>query len=176
MKTDAKIFDGMDAEALRNYLGFFLRHYRAMDAFWFLYLTEQFGQPAAEQINERVWGKVGGMAAKDLVERFAIKEKGLRGFVEVLRYYPWSVLIGYEIEERADEVILSVPVCPVQEARRKRGLGEYACQAMHHAEFASIAQAVDERICVACRFAPPDPHPPAMDCQWRFTLNKKAAP
>jgi hypothetical protein len=28
------LFDGMDAPELRIYLEFFLRHYRAMDAFW----------------------------------------------------------------------------------------------------------------------------------------------
>lgn len=34
-----EVFDRMDAPELRNYIEFFLRHYRAMDAFWFIYLT-----------------------------------------------------------------------------------------------------------------------------------------
>jgi hypothetical protein len=88
--------------------------------------------------------------------------------VRALQYYPWSILIGYQIEERAEEVILSVPVCPVQEARLKRGLPEYACKAMHEAEFVSIAQAVDPRIRVQCRSAPPEQHPVDIHCQWRF--------
>ena len=48
---DTTIFDSMDAPEFRSYLEFLLRHYRVMDAFWFITLTERFDQATAERIN-----------------------------------------------------------------------------------------------------------------------------
>jgi hypothetical protein len=43
---DLELFEQMDAPELRSYLEFFLRHDRVMDAFWFIYVTEKYGQEA----------------------------------------------------------------------------------------------------------------------------------
>ncbi|MGD9506049.1 MAG: DUF6125 family protein [Syntrophobacteraceae bacterium] len=167
---DLSVFETMDAPELREYIRFLLWHYRVVDAFWFLNVEERLDQDAAEKLNEKVWARVSGMAARDILKSFRIEERGLKGFLHMLKLYPWTPLVEYDIEEREDEIVLSAPHCPPQEGRLKHGLGEYVCKEMHRQEFLGLAREVDPRIRIECIFAPPDPHPKDVFCKWRFYL------
>lgn len=167
---DLSLIEDMSNDEMKNYCEFLLWHYRVVDAFWFLYVSETIDQETAESINERVWSKAAGMAAKDLQKRYMIREKGLKGFVKAQKLFPWSIIIGYKYEEKDGEVIISVPRCAPQLARVAKGLPEFSCKEMHRSEFTNFAIIFDDRIQVECLFAPPDPHPDDTFCRWRFTL------
>jgi len=167
------LFESMDTRQLKQYIRFLLWHYRVMDSFWYLNVAEQFDDATADRLNETVWDRIAAMAAKDLVQRFEIAERGLKGFVTALRYWPWCILVDYHIAENPAEVVITVPSCPTQEARIRRGLKEYNCREMHRREFCSFARQVDPLIETHCLFAPPDPRQDGVMCKWRFAMARK---
>jgi hypothetical protein len=170
MPMNLDIFEKADESSLKSYIEFLLQQYRVVDSFWFIAIEHRYGIEVAEEINDWVWTRVGSLSARDIRKRFHIHEKGLEGFTKTLKLFPWTILGDHQIEQREDEVILTVPACPPQVARIKQGLGEYDCKEMHRHEFMEIAREVDPRIQTKCEFAPPDPHPDELFCKWRFYL------
>jgi hypothetical protein len=155
-----------------EYLDFLLRQYRLCDAYWFLEVEKKFGLDAAVELNENVWGTIGGKGAREIKKRFKIEKKGLDGFMEALNLFPWTKITGYKMEREKDKLILTVPLCPPQAARIKSGQGEFPCKAMHIKEFTAFAKEIDENIVVKCAYAPLDKHPADCFCRWEFTLKK----
>lgn len=167
------ILNELSPDSLKSYLEFLMWHYKVIDALWFLKTEENIGRSVAENLNTKVWEKAGALAAKDLVKRFNITEKGITGFVKAQKLYPWAIIIGYDFEQTEDELFINVKSCPSQEARKKHGLPEYACKEMHKSEFEAFAHIIDPDICVRCVFAPPDKRESGFYCRWHFYMKSK---
>lgn len=161
-----------DEEELQPYIEFMLNQLRKTDGFWFLGVENTFSYDAAIKMNEEVWNTMGKVTARDIREKFSIEDKGLKALARFFRYFPWAMITGYDFEMNKEEIIVSVPHCPSQEARLEKGLGEYSCKHMHFLFFASIVQELDPNLRVECIFAPPDSHPTELFCKWRFIMDK----
>jgi hypothetical protein len=166
-------FSEMGDKEVRKYVDFLLRQYRLTDAFWFLAVEDTFGTEAAVKLNEDIWGRMGGLAAREIKEGFSLEEEGVARVLEALSYFPWTVIVGYEMEETADGARIRVPDCPPQAARVRMGKGEFPCKMMHLAEFTNFAKEIDEGVEVRCLMAPPDPHPEDVWCEWEMILREE---
>jgi hypothetical protein len=158
-----------DEEEMEDFL---LRQYRLVDAYWFLEVERKFGLDAAVELNENVWGILGAKTAREIKRRFQIDKKGLEGFIQAMRFFPWTKITPYVINKEKDKVVITVPNCPPQAARIREGLGEFPCKKMHIADFSGFAREIDERIEVMCIHAPPDPHQMNCFCRWEFSIKK----
>jgi hypothetical protein len=133
--------DLMDQEQKNTFLELVLWHYKAIDGFWFLHVSDAFGQSSAESVVEEVWEDAARLASREIVRRFGIEEKGLTGFARAIALFPMAALVGYDISPE-----------------------------MHRRLFEAFAKEIDPAIRTECLFAPPDPHPADMFCKWRFTM------
>lgn len=166
--------DELDHDGLLEYVRTLLWQFRVMDAFWFINVEREYGLAAAEQLNERVWGKVAELAARDIVKRFGPFPGGTEGFLAAHRFLPWHAMVDYRYEQGGEgELFIGVDRCPAQAGRLRHGHGEYSCRDMHRAEFQSFATVIDPALKVECIFAPhgerpEETHPEDQHCRWRI--------
>jgi hypothetical protein len=173
MKVIVTDFSTMSRRDLEEYMNFMLRQYRLVDALWFLAVEDIFGLDAAVKLNEGIWEDMASRSAKEITRRFNIQGQGLHTVIQALRYFPWTIITRYEIEESEHVATVRVPKCPPQEARLRSGRDIFPCKTMHQRHFQCFAKTIDERVKVECVFAPPDPHPPNIWCEWKFTFEKR---
>ncbi len=166
-------FDRMNRKGVLKYLDFLMWHYRLLDALWFLEVEDKYGLEAASKMNEVIWERIGRRAAKDIKEKFELKEKGVRGVLKALSFFPWMVICDYDISIKNDEeAVLRITRCLPQEARVKRGMKLNPCREMQLREFSAFAKEIDENVEVECIYAPPDSGSPRSKdeawCEWKF--------
>jgi hypothetical protein len=76
-EINLEIFDGMTDAKKRQYLEFLLWHYRVVDAFWYIYVSEKYGSATADGFNEQVWGRVARWRQKTLSNASTLLRRGL---------------------------------------------------------------------------------------------------
>jgi hypothetical protein len=62
--------------------------------------------------------------------------------------------------------------CRVQQARRRKGLADFACRQVAVIHFPAFAKAIDSDIQAECLACPPDPVGEGY-CRWRFTRKRE---
>jgi hypothetical protein len=167
-------FEKFNRRKLINYVQFLLRHYRLVDANWFLKVEDNFGLDVAVRFNEEIWARLGEVSAKDVIKYMGVEEGGLKNVLEALRYFPWTVIASWRIVSAGrlnKRVVITADRCPPQEARVKSGRDLFACKAMELKCLESFVKIFNRDAKVICHYAPPDPKPQDGWCEWEITLD-----
>ena len=163
-------FKEISREKLIKYAEFLLRHYRLVDAYWFLKVEDNFGLDVSTRFNEEIWAKLGEVSAKDIMKYMGVEKGDLKNVLEALKYFPWTIIASWKVIELSDRrAVILADKCPPQEARMKSGRKLFACKAVEQICLENFAKVFNNSIKVKCHHAPPDPKPQDYWCKWEFT-------
>jgi hypothetical protein len=125
----------------------------------------------ALEIDINMWKISSKLEARRIKEILDIPEKGgVDAVLRTINFMSWAAKCGYRIDRIGDTALLTLIECPPQEARVKSGKGEFACRPTFEFGFQNVADVIDKRVKVSCKYCPPGPHPADSWCQWQFRL------
>jgi hypothetical protein len=169
-------FDEMSRGELRRTLEMFAKNWLAHDGCWFLAAEEQLGMATAMELDAGSWARFAAVEARRILAMFNIEEGGgLAALDKALGLRMYSLINAQRTEWSDDRrrLRLTVDVCRVQEARRRKGLPDFPCERVGNIEFTTFARTIDSRIQGRCLHCPPDADS-SRYCGWEFSLDPAA--
>ncbi len=164
-------------EKLEELILMYSRNWHTVDGLWFRGVEQKYGIEAALDIDIAMWKAMSRTEAKRLKEILGIGEGGgVEAVLRVVNLMSWAPASEYELHREGDRTLLTCIHCPPQEARVKKGIGEFACRPTFEFGFQNVAAVIDPRVSVTCLFCPPGPHPEDTWCQWEFRDSRAADP
>ena len=107
------------------------------------------------------------------MKAFQIPEGGGLDALEEALHYRLYVTVNPQVIERPNKnmLVFKMLECRVQNARRRKGLPDFACKPVGTVEYTTFAETVDARIRTRCLQCPPDnTEGSGYVCGWEFTI------
>jgi len=143
----------------------------AGDGVWFRTVEDNHDMYTSKRCNDTCWTKYSPLEAAMIKSFLQLpQQSGLDGLEQALNFRLYAHINEQTIERSSDELILRMVKCLVQETRRRKRLPDYPCKSAGVAEFPTFARMIDSRIKTECISCPPDEHPKAWVCAWRFYI------
>jgi len=145
----------------------------ASDGVWFRAVEDNYDMDTSKRCNDTCWTRYSPLEAAMIKSFLQLpQQSGLDGLEQALSFRLYAHINEQTIERSGDELILRMVKCLVQETRRRKGLPDYPCKSAGIVEFPAFARMIDSRIRTECISCPPDEHPKAWICAWRFYIPK----
>lgn len=144
----------------------------AHDGCWFLAAEEKYGMDAAIALDIRACELFSPVEARRIMRAFRIPEGGgLDALAKALCCRLYATVNPQAIERpNENTLVFKMLECRVQNARRRKGLPDFACKPVGTVEYTKFAETVDPRIRTRCLQCPPDrTEASGYICGWEFT-------
>jgi len=143
------------------------------DGIWFRTVEDNHDMYTSKRCNDTCWARYSPVEAAMIKSFLQLPEQsGLDGLEQALNFRLYAHINEQTTERSGDELILRMVKCLVQATRRRKRLPDYPCKSAGVAEFPAFAKTIDSRIRADCISCPPDEHPKAWVCAWRFYITK----
>jgi len=165
----------MSRESLLKLLKGVAVNWLANDGVWFQAVEFTSGMTDAKRCNDSCWAHFSPFEAWSIKKFLGLPDNpGLDGLKKALNFRLYAgINVQSFIEEGSDGFLFQMNECRVQSARKRKGLDDYPCKSGGMVEYSYFARTIDERIRTECVGCPPDEHPDAWYCCWRFTIDKE---
>ncbi len=164
----------LSKEQLVELLKDFGKRWLAHDGLWFQAIERKFGIDNAIELDIEAWEKFTVVEARRIMKFLGLEPGGgLDALEEALKFRLYSLINKQSIQRPDDRTLLFyMNKCRVQDARKRKGLQDFACKPVGLVEYTNFAKTIDERIRTEVIACPPDEHPEEFFCGWKFTLEK----
>lgn len=163
----------MEKERLISLIKAMSFNWLASDGIWFRTVEENHDMYTSKRCNDTCWTRYSPLEAAMIKSFLQLpQQSGLDGLEQALSFRLYAHINEQTTERSGDELILRMVKCLVQATRRRKGLPDYPCKSAGVAEFPAFARMIDPRIRTECISCPPDEHPKAWVCAWRFYITK----
>lgn len=169
---DREMLSEMPIEKSLDYFFLQIRNLWRVDGLYFLGIEEKFGTEAATEIDAGVWQIMAKIEAKSLRRMFQVSENtDISTIMNLLQKSSWALDQSFKTVETSDnKAVLTIDRCRTQEARLRKGLGEFPCKRVRFGYLKNFAKTLNPNVEVNCIVCPPDKHPPDLWCRWEFKL------
>jgi hypothetical protein len=163
----------MEKERLISLIKAMSFNWLASDGIWFRTVEDNYDMYTSKRCNDTCWTRYSPMEAAMIKSFLQLpQQSGLDGLEQALSFRLYAHINEQTTERSGDELILRMVKCLVQATRRRKRLPDYPCKSAGMAEFPAFAKMIDSRIRTECISCPPDEHPKAWVCAWRFYITK----
>jgi len=161
----------MDKERLIQLIDAMSINWLATDGVWFQAVENNHDIYTSKRCNDTCWTRYSPLEATMIKSFLQLPEQsGLDGLEQALGLRLYERINKQFIQKSDEELTFHMVNCRVQDARKRKGLPDYPCKSGGLIEYQTFAKVIDPRIKTECIGCPPDDHPEAWACAWRFYI------